>query len=130
MSFFAYLGRIYVEKHVHVALAVTALTAITVNEFSLRIPFALWAVIFLGTFLSYNFISHFKSERIQLKNIEFLCYALLYFGLFWLISRFSLLTILTLILMGLMTFLYIVPIRHGRNLRSVSGWKVFLVAFV
>lgn len=130
MIFFPYLRWIYVEKHIHVALAVTAFTVITVKEFSLQIPFTLWVVIFTGTFLSYNFISHFKSRRFRIIKWDILCYGLACLSLFYLISHFSLLTILTLILMGLMTFLYVVPLRHGRNLRSVSGWKAFLVAFV
>src|SRR5690625_4716760 len=100
MSFFAYLGRIYVEKHVHVALAVTALTAITVKEFSLQIPFTLWIVIFTGTFLSYNFISHFKSGRFRIVKWDVLCYGLVCLSLFYLIFHFSLLAIVTLIFLG------------------------------
>jgi len=126
----------YINSSIHVALAVVALLAITVKEYSLKVPMELWAFTFLGALTGYNFVKyakiaglHHRSLTDSLKTIQIfsgVCFALLIFVSF----RLSLETILITAAFGLATFFYAVPVVHHKNLRNFSGIKIFVVAFV
>lgn len=136
MNVFSRLLAFYVNSSVHVALAVTALMAITVMEYGLKVPFALWSFVFFGALTGYNFVKyaevaglHHRSLAESLKAIQvfsFICLGFLIFTVFWL----SFETLLATAAFGLLTFFYAVPLLKNKNLRAISGIKIFVVALV
>lgn len=126
----------YVNSSIHVALAVVALMAITVLEFHLKIPNALWLFVFLGALTGYNFVKyakiaglHHRSLTNSLKTIQILsgaCFVLLGVVAF----QLSLRTLLVCACFGIFTFLYAVPLVKNKNLRGFAGIKIFVVAVV
>ncbi len=126
----------YINSSIHVALAVIALMAITVREYNLQIPIELWAFVFLGTLTGYNFVKyakvaglHHRSLTNSLKTIQVfsaICFALMGIVAF----QLSFTTLLITAGFGLATLLYAVPFVRNKNLRKLSGIKIFVVAFV
>lgn len=126
----------YVNSSVHVALAVVALTAITVLEYKLMVPKALWAFIFFGAITAYNFVKYAKIAGLHhrqltnsLKTIQVfsaLCFFLLLYSVFYLPWNVLLITAA----FGLPTFFYAVPLVRHKSLRNFTGIKIFVVAFV
>lgn len=126
----------YINSSIHVALAVVAFLGITVMEYGLRIPWALWAFVFFGSLTGYNFVKyskvaglHHRSLTGSLKVIQIfsaLCFVLLCVAAFQLSLKVLLLTFA----FGLATFFYAVPLVHSKNLRNLSGVKIFVVGFV
>lgn len=126
----------YINSSIHVALAVLALTAITVFEYNLTVPRELWAFVFFGAITGYNFVKyakiaglHHRQLAYSLKTIQVfsaLCFILLLYAVFCLPWNVLLITAG----FGLPTFFYAVPIIRHKNLRSLTGIKIFIVAFV
>ncbi len=126
----------YINSSLHVALAVVALFAITVLEYNLTISNALWAFVFLGTLTGYNFVKyakvaglHHRSLTKSLRSIQIfsgLCFVVFVFLAF----KLSLDTLLVTAAFGMTTFFYAVPFVRSKNLRNLSGIKIFVVAFV
>ncbi len=126
----------YINSSIHVAFAVVAFLAITVMEYNLTIPFELWAFVFLGALTSYNFVKyakvaglHHRSLTNSLKTIQ--VFSAVCFALLGIISfQLSINTLLVTAGFGLTTFFYAVPFVRSKNLRGLSGIKIFVVAFV
>lgn len=126
----------YINSSIHVALAVVALTAITVLEYSLTVSKALWAFVFFGAITGYNFVKYAKIAGLHhrhlthsLKTIQVfsgLCFILFLYSVFYLPWNVLLITAA----FGFPTFFYAVPLIRHKNLRSFTGIKVFVVAFV
>ncbi|HET8803457.1 MAG TPA: UbiA family prenyltransferase [Aequorivita sp.] len=126
----------YINSSIHVALAVVALLAITVLEYSLSVPNALWPFIFLGTLTGYNYVKysrvaglHHRRLTKSLKTIQIfsaVCFVLLAIIAF----QLNIITLLVTAGFGLATFFYAAPIVGSKNLRRFSGVKIFVVAFV
>lgn len=126
----------YINSSIHVALAVCALMAITTLEFSLSLPLEFWAFIFFGTITGYNFVKyaevaglHHRSLANSLKTIQvfsFISFGVLVYCCFLL----SIETLLVTGILGLLTFLYAVPLLFRKNLRTLGGIKIFVVAVV
>ncbi len=128
--------KFYINSSIHVALAVTALTLITVIEFSLAISKNLYFFIFFGTISAYNFVKyakipglHHRSLTNSLKSIQifsFLCFGMTVYFLFtvplrvvWAAAGF-----------GALTFFYAVPLLKHKNLRTIAGIKIVIVGLV
>jgi len=119
-----------------VALAVSALVAVTALEFSLDVPEALWVFIFFGTITGYNFVKyaevaglHHRSLANSLKTIQvfsFMAFAIMLYCCFLLPFK----ALLATAFFGLLTFFYAVPFLFKKNLRTFSGVKIFVVAVV
>lgn len=126
----------YINSSMHVAFAVCALVGVTVFEFDLEVPWVLWFFVFFGSVTGYNFVKyakvaglHHHSLTDMLKTIQifsFICFLLLLVCLF----QLSLNTLLTTAIFGVFTFFYAVPLMNHKNLRTLSGLKVFVVALV
>lgn len=118
------------------ALAVVSFVAITVLEFNLDVPLALWFFVFLGTVTGYNFVKyakiaglHHRSLTNSLRSIQvfsFLCFVGLLFCCFFL----SIQTLLVTGVFAIFTFFYAVPFLQKKNLRTFSGIKIIIVALV
>lgn len=125
----------YIRWHLHVSMAVTAFAGITATEFDLHMPFWFWIFIFLGSLLGYNFITHTAIVRMILDlfrkslpiQIMIVLTGILVFVGLW---QLSLMVTVTLCILAIITLLYALPFRKNRNLRSLAGLKVFLVAAV
>ena len=117
-------------------MAVCALLYITAFEYDFDLRLALLGFVFFGTVSGYNFIKYFGVARFhhrsltsKLKAIQvfsFLCFGgLVYFviqipsKLYWIIAG-----------LAVMTFLYAIPLLGKKNIRTLSGLKIFVVALV
>ena len=126
----------YINSSIHVALAVSALLAITVLEFGLTIPWQMWGFVFLGALTGYNFVKyakvaglHHRSLTNSLRSIQVfsgVCFLMLGFIAF----QLPIDVLLFAAGFGLTTFFYAVPFVRSKSLRHLSGIKIFVVAFV
>lgn len=125
----------FVNGSIHVALAVTSLSMITVISFEIPLDKDLLLFIFFGAIGGYNFIKYGGFGKLHhsklAKNMKMILLfsfisllALLYFALqlsFWVLLWSGLFALLTL--------LYALPVfGRQRNLRTVGGIKVFVIA--
>ncbi|WGF93070.1 hypothetical protein [Aequorivita marisscotiae] len=136
MKFLKRVFAFYINSSIHVALAVVALLAITVLEYNLTIVKPFWGFLFLASLTGYNFVKyakvaglHHRSLTQSLRLIQIfsaVCFALLvYFSL-----QLRIEVLLLTVGFGMATFLYAVPVIRSKNLRNLSGIKIFVVAFV
>lgn len=126
----------YVNSSIHVAIAVSSFLAITVMEFGLTVPLALWVFVFLGSLIGYNFVKYSKIAGLHHRRLtrslriiqvfSVLCFIFLGVAAYHLPIRILLITAA----FGLATFFYAVPFIHSKNLRNLSGIKIFVVGFV
>lgn len=133
----------YINSSIHVALAVYALSWITLTKFGLNYDENVLYFNFYATITGYNFVKYFgiakwhhRSLAKWLKIIQIfslICFVLLcYYGL-------QLQTKLLFIIgvFAVITFLYAIPFLPKRlyldtqqNLRDISGLKVYVIALV
>ena len=127
----------YINSSVHVALAVVSLALITYLELDVRIDWPLIFFIFFGSITGYNFVKyagiaklHHQSLARSLQKIQIfslICFISLIFTAF--LVAFEVL--LWSGLFAALTLLYAVPVfSRSRNLRSVAGIKIFVIAVV
>ncbi len=143
MSVLKKLFDFYLNSSIHVALAVYALSWITLIEFDLKYDEVVLYFIFYATITGYNFVKYFglakfhhRSLATWLKIIQvfsLLCFLLLcYYAI-----RLETITLAYLACFGLVTFFYAIPflprnllIDSNQNLRSISGLKIYVIALV
>mgnify|MGYP000147374017 CR=1 FL=1 len=143
MSVLKKLFDFYLNSSIHVALAVYALSWITLIEFDLKYDEVILYFIFYATITGYNFVKYFglakfhhRSLATWLKIIQvfsLLCFLLLcYYAI-----RLETITLVYLAGFGLVTFFYAIPflprnllIDSNQNLRSISGLKIYVIALV
>lgn len=127
----------YINSSIHVALAVVSLALVTSLQFPVEVDFNLMIFIFFGTITGYNFVKyagiaklHHRSLARGLQKIQI--FSLLCFILLLTFSFFMPEEILVWSsLFALLTLLYALPVfNKGRNLRSISGLKIFIIALV
>lgn len=126
----------YINSSIHVALAVIAFMAITILEYDLTIPNTVWVFVFFGAITGYNFVKYAKIAGLHhyklahsLKTIQIfsaLSFMVLVVSVFFLPLKVILITVG----FGIPTFFYAVPLVRHKNLRSFTGLKIFIVAFV
>lgn len=131
-QFFAF----YINSSIHVALSVVALTCVTILEYNLLLHWPLLAYIFLGALTGYNFVKYAKIACLNhrnltqsLKSIQMfsaICFLLMIYFAFQISKNVLWLTLC----FGLPTFFYAVPLFQPKNLRSLAGLKIFIVALV
>lgn len=126
----------YINSSIHVALAVLAFLAITVMEYRLTISKELWAFVLLGTLTGYNFVKYSKVAGLHHRRLTPSLRTIQVFSgvsliLLCIIAfRLSIEVLLTTAAFGLATFFYAVPLIHKKNLRNLSGIKIFVVGLV
>ena len=132
-------GRIfsfYINSSIHVALSVVALTYITILEYNLSTHWQLLAYVFLAALIGYNFVKYAKISVLHHRNLAQSLRAIQIFSAicFVLFIYFAFQLPLNVLLMtagfGLPTFFYAVPLVRHKNLRSLAGIKIFVVALV
>ncbi len=135
--FFRSVFNFYINSNIHVAVAMFSFVKITLLNNAIyenKTPF----FVSLATVISYNFIRVYKLEEIDLYSsvwiklhqkplilLNLIAFILLVVLTFFI--RFE--AILVLIPFMLTTFFYIVPFHEDqKNLRSIAGLKLFLIA--
>lgn len=133
----------YINSSIHVALAVVAMTWVTLVQFEMEYNTTVLAFVFFATITGYNFVKYFgvakfhhRSLTVWLKAIQiFSFFAFLGMGYFAL--QLNVNSLICLSVFGFITFLYAIPLlpmRYFRdekkNLREVSGLKVYVIALV
>ena len=133
----------YLNSSVHVALAVYAMSFITLKRFNILYDENILYFIFYATITAYNFVKYFGIAKFHhisltqsLKAIQifsFICFAFLcYYAL-----QLPFKSLIYILAFGVITFLYAFPfipkdfyLDNQQNLRDVSGIKVYIIAFV
>lgn len=136
MKLYKAVFNFYINSSIHVALAVIALVAFTVLRYDLYLPLPVWLFVFFGTITGYNFVKyaavaglHHRSLTNALKSIQifsFFSFGIILLLLFLLSKE----TIIATVIFALLTFFYAVPLLKNKNLRTLSGLKIFIVALV
>jgi hypothetical protein len=127
----------YLDASVHVALAVFCLMWLTGMLMGISIDKNLAFFLFFGTIASYNFIKYgLEAEKYYLvanryhMSIQFFSFIALALGIYHAFFL-SVETWVGLGVLALLTGLYALPVLpKAKNLRSLSGFKVFPVAIV
>ncbi|WP_234572266.1 hypothetical protein [Rhodohalobacter sp. 614A] len=126
----------YLNSSIHVALAVTAFTAITMFNLRMEIDYNLLFFVFFSTIIGYNITkysgSHESGEEPQPLSKSILIFSLIcLLPLFYFMYTQSWAVIIVSGLMGLMTVSYSWPVLWRRsNLRDITSLKIFVIAFV
>lgn len=127
---------LYIQSSIHVALAVTSLSVITVFQYGFVPEPSLLLLTFFGTIVGYNFVKYAGVSNLHhlkiTKNITlirifsvFCVGGMIYFG-----RLLPMDVLLTAAFFGGLTLLYALPLYKNRNLRSLSGAKIFIIALV
>ncbi|WP_439152885.1 hypothetical protein [Winogradskyella sp.] len=133
----------YINSSIHVALAVYALTWITLLQFGMEYNEDVLYFVFYATITGYNFVKYFGVAKFHhrslagwLKTIQI--FSLLAFvAMCYYALQLKTITLVYLSVFGIITFLYAVPLlpmRYFRdsqkNLRQISGLKIYVIALV
>ncbi|WP_221892497.1 hypothetical protein [Winogradskyella flava] len=133
----------YINASIHVALAVYAMTWITLIQFELPYDANVLYFVFYATITGYNFVKYFgiakfhhRSLAGRLRAIQIFSF-IAFIGMCYYGFQLRVKTLLFLSGFGLITFLYAIPIlpmRYFRdsqmNLREISGMKIYVIALV
>ena len=138
MKFFKSIFDFYLNASIHVAFSVLALLCISIKTFNIPEDKNLIFATFFGTIVIYNFIKYgsrakqyFYVERRYEKIIQFFSFFSAISACFFLIKLDSPSVFISLLILGLISILYVVPFYNFKiNLRNLSGAKIFIVAFV
>ncbi|NNK82439.1 MAG: hypothetical protein HKO92_04900 [Flavobacteriaceae bacterium] len=143
MHVFYRILNFYLNSSIHVALAIVCLTSLTCLEFEIDINSKLLWFVFFASVTGYNFVKYFGLAKLHhrslatwLKPIQvfslFSFVAMIYFGSF--LNKRELFLIAGL---ALLTFLYTIPFfpknfikDNIKNLRAISGLKIYIIALV
>jgi len=128
----------YINSSLHVAVAVLSFCILTAYESNLNLTTDFYVSIFCASVLGYNFVKYFglakfyyRSLTTRLKYIQWVSvFSLIGLGYtFYLLQNTSQ---LLLVVLGLITFLYAIPlgIKTPKNLRSIGGVKIYVIAIV
>ena len=133
----------YINSSIHVALAVFALSWVTLLQFGIPFDENVLCFIFFASITGYNFVKYFGLAKFHhrslakwLKTIQVfsgICFvAMSYYA-----CKLEVLTLMYIGVLGLATFLYAIPIipkkifvDNQKNLRSIGGLKVYVIAIV
>jgi len=137
VNFFKRIFDFYLDASIHVALSVFCLVWLTGFALNIYIDKDFAFFLFFGTIASYNFIKYgLEAEKYILvanryhKNIQFLSFAALAFACYH-AYFLKLNTWVGLGVLAILTGLYAIPVLpKAKNLRSLSGFKIFPVALV
>ncbi|MDY8134494.1 hypothetical protein [Aquimarina sp. 2201CG5-10] len=129
--------RFYINGSIHVALAICALIQVTYMKFEVSGDYIIFFFSFFCSLLAYNFIKYSKVTKLyhqrltkSMKSIRLLTLlsAILFVYFAFQVSYKTLLYLSPFIAL---TILYAVPVfPNKKNLRSVAGVKIFIIASV
>lgn len=137
MNFLQKAFKFYINSSLHVALAVVSFTMVTFQNFNLTADRDIVVFVFFSTVVAYNFVKYFPVLKLQretitaeLKRIVLLSF-LSIIPLVMTLFTMTLETFLFIVCLGILTLLYVLPfLPKTKNLRDVSGLKIFVIALV
>ena len=128
------LFEFYIHSSIHVALAVLSLFLVFVNANNVLADANSIAVVFLGSITGYNFTKYASIAKLyhrsltkSLKVIQIFslaCFVLLVIFL----VKIPMESLIAYGFTSLITFLYAIPVIGKKNIRSVGGVKIYVVA--
>ncbi|WP_405573041.1 hypothetical protein [Winogradskyella sp. Asnod2-B02-A] len=134
----------YLNSSIHVALAASALTWVTLIELDLKLDKYLLYFVFFSTITGYNFVKYFGVAKFHHRNLaawlkviqvfSFIAFLAMCFVTFYL----ELNTLILIGILGVVTFFYAIPVMlpknylfdDHKNLRQIGGLKVYVIALV
>ena len=130
------LFRFYVNASIHVALSVVALYVLNAKTLNIPLNFNLAGFLFFATIVCYNFVKYgveadkylivAKPSHKPIQIFSFISFA----AALWFLVNLGRLVLPLLIVLTLISVFYVVPLSaSSKNLRSVLGLKVIIVAF-
>jgi len=133
----------YIASSIHVALSVFALSWLTLLEFDLPYDGDVLCFIFFASITGYNFVKFFGLAKFHHRSLASWLKVIQVFSLFcflmmgYYVLQLELNTILVISIFALITFLYAMPllpkrlfVDQSKQLRSISGLKVYIIALV
>ena len=132
-----FLFNLYLDASFHVSLAVASFTVITCFFLGISYDFYLLGFVFFATVVCYNFVKYGVEAHKYLvvsnryhRIIQILSFISFGLGIFflWHLSTSVWIAVAGL---GLISTLYAVPmLPNAKNLRSLGGFKIYIIAFV
>lgn len=133
----------YIDSSIHVALAVFGMSWVTLLEFHILFDDVVLYFIFFASISGYNFVKYFGLARFHHRSLanwlkwiqlfSLICFLLMCYYALQLEFKIQ----LVIFVFGLVTFLYAIPFLPNKviydshkNLRSISGLKVYIIALV
>ncbi|MBL87149.1 MAG: hypothetical protein CMO82_10875 [Winogradskyella sp.] len=143
MTMLRQIFNFYINSSIHVALAVVAMTWVSLVQFEIGYDKNVLVFVFFATITGYNFVKYFgvakfhhRSLAAWLKAIQIFSF-FAFLGMCYYTLKLNLNSLIYLAVFGVITFLYAIPLlpmRYFRdsqkNLRQVSGLKVYVIALV
>ncbi len=132
-----YLFNLYLDASLHVSLAVASFTLITYFLLGISFDFYLLGFVFFATVVCYNFVKYGVEAHKYLvvsnryhRIIQILSFVS--FGLaMYFLWHLSITVWIAAAGLGLISTLYAVPmLPNAKNLRSLGGFKIYVIAFV
>ena len=133
----------YINSSIHVALAVFALSWVTLLQFGIPYDEDVLCFIFFASITGYNFVKYFGLAKFHhrslakwLKTIQVFS-GICFIAMSYYAYRLEMQTLIYIGVLGLATFLYAIPIipkkifiDNQKNLRSIGGLKVYVIAII
>ncbi len=134
----------YLNSSIHVALAAYALAWITLIEMNVDYDTSLLSFVFFATITGYNFVKYFgivkfhhRSLASWLKALQVFSF-LAFLAMCYFVLKLEFNALVLIVILGIITFFYAIPIMvpkqylfdDHKNLRQVSGLKVYLIALI
>ena len=133
----------YINASIHVALAVYSLSFITLYQLNIFYDESILYFIFFASITGYNFVKYFGLAKFHYRSLAnwlrvIQLFSLICFGfMIYYVLQLERNTFIIVSILALITLLYAIPLLpknvfldNKYNLRSVSGLKVYIIAFV
>ena len=133
----------YINASIHVALAVYAMSFITLYQLNIFYDENILYFIFFASITGYNFVKYFGLAKFHYRSLAnwlrvIQLFSLICFGfMIYYVLQLERNTLIIVTILALITLLYAIPLLpknvfldNKYNLRSVSGLKVYIIAFV
>lgn len=133
----------YINSSIHVSLAVFSMAWLTLLEFGVPFDEDVLSFIFFASITGYNFVKYFGIAKFHHRSLatwlqviqifSLVCFLLMIYFAVQLETK----TLFYIVVFGVVTFLYAIPFfpKHlfmdsQKNLRSIGGLKVYVIALV
>ncbi|AFU69288.1 prenyltransferase family protein UbiA-like protein [Psychroflexus torquis ATCC 700755] len=137
MNFLQQTFKFYINSSLHVALAVVSFTMVTYQNFNLPVDSDIVVFVFFSTVVAYNFVKYYPVLKLKRETITIELKRIVLLSLLSIIPLGMILVTMTpevflfIVCMGILTLLYVLPfLPKTKNLRDVSGLKIFVIALV
>lgn len=122
----------YIYSSLHVSLSVVALTLVTDYFFDIPSDWFVLLFVFFSTIVGYNYTKYpnllfRKNVSTELRGIQILTFVSGILSI-WFFFLLSLKSQILIGIIGVLTILYALSVFNHKNIRSISGIKIYVVA--